>query len=106
MLPLNPIWLPLYAHIGHISVNAWPIFIILVSIIMCSRFVSPSVRYFVTISKVLTKFQQDLIKYKPFSVQINTIRQHLTTPATKDNHVHTTHDHHILRIILSTIQYI
>ena len=56
MLLLNPIWPPLDTRIGHISVNAWPNFIILVSII--SRFSSvgsPSVRYFVTISKILTK---------------------------------------------------
>ena len=53
-LPLNPIWPPLDIRIGHTSVNAWLIFIILVSIIRFSMADSPSVRYFVTISKVLT----------------------------------------------------
>ena len=57
MLPLNPIWPPLDSLFGHNSVNAWPIFIILVSIIWFSRVGSPSVRYVVTISKVLTKLQ-------------------------------------------------
>ena len=60
----------------------------LVSIIRYSKVGRPSVRYFVTISNVLTKLQQDLIKYKQFSLQINTIRQHLTT-TTKDNYIHT-----------------
>ena len=32
----NPIWLPLDTRIGHFSVNAWPIFIILVSIVRFS----------------------------------------------------------------------
>ena len=58
MLPINPIWPPLDTRIGHISVNAWPIFITLVSIIRCSRVGSPSVRYFVTISKVLKKLHR------------------------------------------------
>ena len=58
MLPLNPIWPPLDPRIGHISVNAWPIFVILVSIIRFSRVGSPSVRYFMTISKVLTKLHR------------------------------------------------
>ena len=88
MLPLNQIWPPLNTPFGHNSVNAWPNVIILVSIIWFSRVGSPSVRYFVTISKVLTKIQQDLIKYKQFSLQINVIRQHLTT-TTKDNDIHT-----------------
>ena len=55
MVPLNPIWPLLDNHIGHISVNARPIFIILVSIIRFSRVYSQSVSYVVTISKVLTK---------------------------------------------------
>ena len=88
MLPLNPIWPPLDTPFGHNSVNDWPIFIILVSIIWFSRVGSPSVRYFVTISKVLTKLQQDLNKYKQFSLQINVIRQHLTT-TTKNNDIQT-----------------
>ena len=58
MLPLNPIWPPLDTRIGDISVNARPIFIILVSIIRFSRVGSPSVRYFVTISKVFTKLHR------------------------------------------------
>ena len=58
MLTLNPIWPPLDTRIGHISVNARPIFIILVSIIRFSRVGSPSVRYFVTIAKVLTKLHR------------------------------------------------
>ena len=58
MLPLNPIWPPLDTSIGHISVNAWPIFIILVSIIRFSRVSSPSVRYFVTIERNYTGFNQ------------------------------------------------
>ena len=85
---LNPIWPPLDTPFGHNLINSWPIFIILVSIIWFSRAGSPSVRYFVTISKVSTKLQQDLIKYKQFSLQINIIRQHLTT-ATKDNDIQT-----------------
>ena len=52
MLALNPIWPPLDTRIGHISVNAWPIFIILVSIIRLSRHGSPLVRTFVTIVMV------------------------------------------------------
>ena len=35
----------------------------------------------------LNEMTQDLIKYKPFSLQINVIRQHLTT-ATKFNDIH------------------
>ena len=46
---VNPIWPPLDTPFGHNSVNAWPIFIILVSIIWFSRVGSSSVRYFVTI---------------------------------------------------------
>ena len=42
---------------GHNVVNAWPIFIILMSIIRFSRVGSPSVRYFVTISKITTGVQ-------------------------------------------------
>ena len=55
MIPLNPIWPRLDTHVSHISVNVWPIFIILVSIIRFSRVGSPSVGYFVPIPKVLTK---------------------------------------------------
>ena len=33
MLPLNPIWPPMDTPFGHNLVNAWPIFIILLSII-------------------------------------------------------------------------
>ena len=58
MVPVNPIWPPLDTRIGHISINAWPIFIILVSITRFSRVGSPSVRYGVTISKVLTKLHR------------------------------------------------
>ena len=82
MLPLNPIGPPLDTSVGHNSVNDCPIFIILVSIIWFSRAGSPSVRYVVTISNVSTKLQQDVIKYKQFSLQINVIRQHLTTTTT------------------------
>ena len=71
MLPLNPIWPPLDTPFGHKLVNAWPIFIILVSIIRFSRGGSPSVTYVLTISKVLTQLQQDLSKYKQFSIRIN-----------------------------------
>ena len=60
MLPLNPIWPPFDTPCGHTLVNGWPIFIILVSIIRFARVGSPSVRYFVTISKVLTKLQLEL----------------------------------------------
>ena len=60
MLPLNPIRPPLDTPFGHNLVNAWPIFIISVSIIRFSRVGSPSVRYFVTISNVLTKLQREL----------------------------------------------
>ena len=45
-------------RIGHISVNARSIFIILVPSIRVSRVGSPSVRYFVAISKVLTKLHR------------------------------------------------
>ena len=79
---------PLDTPFGHNSVNAWAILIILVSIIWFSRVGSQSVRYFVTIFKDLTILQQDLIKYKQFSLHINVIRQHLTT-TTKDNDIHT-----------------
>ena len=58
MIPLNPIWPPLDTRVSRISVNAWPIFIILVSIIRFSRVGSPSVRYVVPISKVLTKLHR------------------------------------------------
>ena len=93
MLPLNSIWPPLDTRFGHNSVNAWPIFIILVSIIRYSRDGSPSVwyfHYFVTKSKVLTELQQDLIKYKQFSLQIVIeIRKNITTTTTKGNYLHT-----------------
>ena len=59
MRPLNPICPPLDSAFGHNLVNAWQMFIILVSIIRFSRAGSPSVRYFVTISKVLTKLQRE-----------------------------------------------
>ena len=60
MLPLNPIWPPRDTPFSHNSVNAWPIFVILVSIIRFPRAGSPSVRYFATISEVSTKLQQEL----------------------------------------------
>ena len=60
MLPLNPIWPPLDTNFGNNLVNAWPIFIMLMSNIMLSRVGSPSVRYFVTISSILTKLQKQL----------------------------------------------
>ena len=58
MLPLNPIWPPLHTRNGHISVNAWPIFIILVSIIKFPRVGNTSLKYSVTLSRVLTKLHR------------------------------------------------
>ena len=82
MLPVNPIWPLLDNRIGHISVNAWPIFITLVSITRFSRVGSPSVRSICCDNiQSFNEITHDLIKYKPFSLQINVIRQHLTTTA-------------------------
>ena len=52
---LNQIWPPLNNVNDHISVTSWPIVNISVCIIMFSRVLSPSERYFVKINNVLTK---------------------------------------------------
>ena len=84
MLPLNPIWPPLDTRIGHnhylskcladfhyIGVNykvfeGWQF----IGEVFCDN-----VQFF-------NEITQDLIKYKPVSLQVNVIRQHLTTTTT------------------------
>ena len=60
----NQKWLPLDNGTDHISITLWPIYIILVSIIRFLKGLRPSVGHFETINQVLTKLQQDLVKYK------------------------------------------